>query len=91
MGQLKTNFFLEECDNGGIIVEVPCIDQDENNNEYIKHFKVKVEEGKKADVVRQFFIERSTAIVRDFICYNIFDILFDECELPKYIKRDIIY
>jgi len=84
------DFFLDDDKNGGIIVQVPYIDYDEYNNEYPNHFKVNIEKGKKADVISQFFFEHATTIVRSGRAYNLPSILFDECELPKYVKPDII-
>jgi len=89
MRNFECNFILEEMENGDIKVQVPYIDQDENCEDYVEHHEVEIEKGKKEQVVRQFFEEDNTTIIRGGVAYNIETILFDECELPKNIEPDI--
>jgi len=84
------DYILEEKENGDISVQVPYIDQDEENVDVLEHNIVDIPKGKKADVVRQFFKESSPTIIREGIAYNIDPILFDESDLPNYIAPDTI-
>lgn len=80
------DFILEEKENGDIVVQVPYVDQDEEGEDYVEHNEVEISKGKKEEMIRQFFEEDSSVIVRNGLAYNIETVLFDECELPESVE-----
>jgi len=90
MKNLNGEYLLEEKEDGGLTVKAPCINQDEEDNDVIEHNIIEVEKGKKAEIVRQFFKENATTIIRGGVAFNLDSILFDESELPDFVEPDII-
>ena len=88
-GSFDSEYILEEQDNG-ILIKVPYLDQDEEGNEIIDHNIVEIANGTKASIIRQFFLEESTAIIRGGAAYSLDDILFDETAPPDQIEPDDI-
>ena len=84
-----SEYILEE-QADGIIVKVPYLDTDDEGYEVIDHNIVEIKNGKKADIVRQFFIEESDTIIRDGTAYVLDELIFDETSVPANIEPDII-
>jgi len=90
MGIFENEYILEEKSSGNIIVKAPYIAKDDEDQDVVEHNIIEIEKGFKADVVRQFFQEESTLIIRDGIAYNIDSILFDMVPLPSHVEADNI-
>lgn len=90
LNNFENAYYLKEKKDGGITVRVPFIDKDDEGVTVLEHDVVEVEKGKKADVIKQFFEENSTTIVREKTAYNINSIIYDEISLPTSISPDII-
>jgi hypothetical protein len=87
---IEGEFVLEENGAEGLTVKVPYISEDDEGNSTIEHKEFKIEEGYKAKVIRQFFIEGISTIVRNQTAYNLESIILDEIDLPEQLYADII-
>ena len=66
------------------------LDHDEFGNEVIDYNTVEIENGHKANVVRQFFDEHQISIVREGKPFVIDEVIFDEVSLPSRADPDVI-
>jgi len=85
-----SEYILEEIEDGNIVVMVPYIERDDEDEDVVKHNNIEFQKGDKADVIKQFFYEETTSIIRGGVVYNIYEIIFDESTLPHYIEPDVI-
>jgi len=90
MGEFEGEYFLDAFDDGKIIVQVPYLDKDEEDEEVVRHNVVECEKGDKAEIIKQFFYEESPIIIRAGLTYNLDEIIFDETDLPPFIEPDEI-
>jgi hypothetical protein len=88
-GNLESEYVLEEKESG-ILVKAPYLEHGDNGEKIISHSEVEIQNGDKADMIRQFFIESKFCIIRSGAAYVIDEILFDECPLPARIEPEEI-
>ena len=86
-GDMEGYYILEQNKDGSLIVKVPYLKTDEEGNDFIEHNIVEAN-GHKADVIKQFFLEDSTTIIRDDTAYVLDEIIFDQVDLPKQIEPE---
>ncbi|MDR0313062.1 MAG: hypothetical protein LBI14_05660 [Treponema sp.] len=85
----EVKYTLSEQD-AGITVKMPFTDHDGNGNTFINYNIVEVENGHKANVVKQFFIENNINIIRDNKAYSLEGVLFDAVSLPLKLEPNQI-
>ena len=83
VGFKHLHFYLEE-ENNRIVVIAPCLCKEDENSKRItvRNIIFEIENGHKADFVREFFARKSPGIVVDRYAYNLEDVLFDDIEIP---------
>ena len=85
VGFKHLHFYLEE-ENNRIVVIAPCLCKEDENSKRItvRNIIFEIENGHKADFVREFFACKSSGVVdKEGYAYHLEDVLFDEVEIPE--------